>query len=576
MKKKMYYINHKDRISKLPEEIIHHILSFLLIKDAIQTSVLSKTWKYVCSSYKIVQSLHFDETLFALELPLSAQSAGQDQEIKDRFMNFVNNRLLTINQQHTPVLELTSNLVVNNADFSHVDRLMNLVRQTKVEELCIFVQTKDFSWYSEIREDACYDFPYLEILVSSKWLQSLTVRGCRLSSTVGNYVIGMYSSLKQLWLSHVFVSNEETISNLAISCPLIELLEFECCTFGMGTLTLSIFHKLKKAYVEGFQYGEIGEVDIRECVNLESFSCTTHLELLFNSDGGSNIRDLRLVDHPLVYGDLTADFPLLEKAKLVIEDIRVDWFKAANYHLRKLEIEFDPRKIYVDCPNLRYFKYRGSGCKKVFIDCPNLRELLYEGDQVPSLLKLNLPTHKCLVKLHFCLSCDLDTSWFIRFKVFMEHIAGQKIYLSIGFDSRFDPWIQSRIQVEFELNEFGARIRPSQQNNVHLKVARQNHLTKQTSAAFVDGLVWSTYPTTLTILGYCTGIIEYLCKKLASKGRDGCCEQFCNKFWWHNIEDFDATSGNKDMKENLASMVMMHNNSTEKSCFTFKWRFDLH
>ncbi|KMS95289.1 hypothetical protein BVRB_009670 [Beta vulgaris subsp. vulgaris] len=566
----MYYINHKDLISKLPEEIFHRILSFLLIKDAIRTSVLSKTWKYVCSSYKIVQSLYFDETLFA---SLSAQR-GQDQEIKDRFMNSVNNRLLTINQQHTPVLELTLNLVVNNADFSHVDRLMNLVRQTRVEELCIFVQTKDFCWY-DICADTCYNFPYLEILVSSKWLQSLTVRACRLSSTVGNYVVGMYSSLKHLWLSHVMVSDEETISNLASSCPLIELLEFKCCTFGMKTLTLSIFHKLKNAYVEGSQNGRICEVDIRECVNLESFSCTAHLELLFSSD--NPIRDLHLVDNYIVYGDLTADFPLLEKAKLVTEDIDADWFKAANYHLRKLEIEFDPHEIYVDCPNLRYFKYRGCGCKKVFIDCPNLRELLYEGDQVPSLLKLNLPTDKCLVKLHFRLSCDLDTSWFIRFKVFMEHIAGQKIYLSIGFDSRFDPWIQSRIQVEFELNEFGATIRPSQQNNVHLKVARQYHLRKRTSAAFVDGLVWSTYPSTLTILGYCNGIVEYLCKKLASKGRDGCCcEQFCNKFWWHNIEDFEATSGNEDMKENLASMVKVHNNSTENSCFTFKWHFDLH
>ncbi|XP_057249275.1 F-box/LRR-repeat protein At3g26922-like [Beta vulgaris subsp. vulgaris] len=393
----MYKCNHKDRISKLPEEMIHHILSFLLIKDATQTSVLSKTWKTVCSSYKILQSLHFDENLFALELLISAQS-GQEpkiQEIRDRFMNFVNNRLLTIQQQHSPVLKLTLNLVVLNAEFSPVDRLMNLVTQTKIEELCIFVQSKDSFWY-EICADTFYNFPYLEILVSSKWLQSLTVRDCQLSSTVGNYVVGMYSSLKHLWLSHVMVSDEESISNLASSCPLIELLEFKGCTFGMETLTLSIFHKLKKASVEGFQCGRICEVDIRECVNLESFSCTAHLELLFNSDGGSNIRDLHLVDHPIVYEELTADFPLLEKAKIVTKNIGVDWFKAANYHLMKLEIEFNPHEIYVDCPNLRYFKYRGFGCKKVFIDCPNLRELLYKGDQVPSILKLNLPTDKCL------------------------------------------------------------------------------------------------------------------------------------------------------------------------------------
>ncbi|KMS95294.1 hypothetical protein BVRB_009710 [Beta vulgaris subsp. vulgaris] len=279
-------------------------------------------------------------------------------------------------------------------------------------------------------------------------LLSLTVRDCRLSFTVGNYVVGMYSSLKQLWLSHVLVSNEETISNLASSCPLIELLEFECCTFGMETLTLSIFHKLKKASVEGFQYGRICQVDIRESVNLESFTCTTYLELLLSSDGGSNIRDLYLLDSPIVYGDLTADFPLVEKAKLVTEEVDADWFKAANYHLRKLEIEFDPREIYVDCPNLRYFKYCGFSCKKVFIDCPNLRELLYDGDEVPSILKLNLPTDKCLVKLHFSLSCDLDTSWFIRFRVLMEHIAGQKIYLTLGFDSS----LQNRIQISNSMN----------------------------------------------------------------------------------------------------------------------------
>jgi len=36
----------EDRISKLPDEIIHRILSTLDVKVVVQTSILSKRWRY--------------------------------------------------------------------------------------------------------------------------------------------------------------------------------------------------------------------------------------------------------------------------------------------------------------------------------------------------------------------------------------------------------------------------------------------------------------------------------------------------------------------------------------------------
>ncbi|GLT67143.1 hypothetical protein SLA2020_394720 [Shorea laevis] len=41
----------EDRISKLPNEVLSHVFSFLPTKDVVRTSILSKRWKYAWTSY---------------------------------------------------------------------------------------------------------------------------------------------------------------------------------------------------------------------------------------------------------------------------------------------------------------------------------------------------------------------------------------------------------------------------------------------------------------------------------------------------------------------------------------------
>ncbi|KAI3863117.1 hypothetical protein MKW98_015575 [Papaver atlanticum] len=69
-------VENLDRISDLPDNIIHHILSFLLIKDVIRTSFLSKRWRYKWTS---VPTLEFDGLVFSP---------------KTKFMNFIDSVLL--------------------------------------------------------------------------------------------------------------------------------------------------------------------------------------------------------------------------------------------------------------------------------------------------------------------------------------------------------------------------------------------------------------------------------------------------------------------------------------------------
>ncbi|XP_026428087.1 F-box/LRR-repeat protein At4g14103-like [Papaver somniferum] len=50
----------EDRISNLPDSLLHHILSFLGIKDGARTSIISKRWNYIWTT---IPTLHFENTI---------------------------------------------------------------------------------------------------------------------------------------------------------------------------------------------------------------------------------------------------------------------------------------------------------------------------------------------------------------------------------------------------------------------------------------------------------------------------------------------------------------------------------
>ncbi|KAK2441754.1 FBD-associated F-box protein [Trifolium repens] len=81
-----------DRISRLPDPILCHILSFLPTKFAATTSVLSKRWKFVWLS---VLALNFDDQAF---------------NDFDNFYKFVNLIMFTLRDEKTSIHSFTMKL----------------------------------------------------------------------------------------------------------------------------------------------------------------------------------------------------------------------------------------------------------------------------------------------------------------------------------------------------------------------------------------------------------------------------------------------------------------------------------
>ncbi|ESR44416.1 hypothetical protein CICLE_v10013339mg [Citrus x clementina] len=88
-----------DRISELPHEILHQVLSSITTKSAIHTSILSKRWQHL---WKFTSTVHFSPSLVEFALAHHVQvlvlnfktSPLPDTAFDFTFSSYINNRSL--------------------------------------------------------------------------------------------------------------------------------------------------------------------------------------------------------------------------------------------------------------------------------------------------------------------------------------------------------------------------------------------------------------------------------------------------------------------------------------------------
>ncbi|KAI3462369.1 hypothetical protein Pfo_019032 [Paulownia fortunei] len=218
-----------DRLSELPEPLLVQILSFLEMKDAVKTGILSKMWKHLWT--------HVDKIV--LEFDVRRQSSEKLPE----FISFVHHTLM---QCTCPNLKKFSLFAFHdNFDTKLLDEWLQWVFKKNLEFLNLDIIVDD------------YCFPKWFYHNSS--LVKLDINMNNPDWDLGQEV--SWTSLKSLHLSNVLIGDEQ-IANLLSGCPVLEtIVLFEPVSISYLNIMWPSVRTLKLINLDDFGFSDWLEID---------------------------------------------------------------------------------------------------------------------------------------------------------------------------------------------------------------------------------------------------------------------------------------------------------------------------
>ncbi|XP_026428084.1 putative F-box/LRR-repeat protein At3g59230 [Papaver somniferum] len=200
-----------DRISDLPESLLHHIHGSLDIKEGARTSVLSKKWNNI---WRTVPTLHFSE-------PWQDDRPVPTADETEKFMNFVDGTLYGRNSSNVDKFILwwdapMSDIRVHNWITSVIRANVKEIGLALIQEHGLFIPLSLFT---------------CESLIS---LQVLTNPSIRLPKHI------YLPRLKRLELYHFEFTNESWNEELFSSSHVLEELILHGCIYHVRNFSISI------------------------------------------------------------------------------------------------------------------------------------------------------------------------------------------------------------------------------------------------------------------------------------------------------------------------------------------------
>ncbi|CAL5417364.1 unnamed protein product [Camellia sinensis] len=271
----------KDRISSLPDSILHEILSSMDdLASAIQTCVLSKRWRYVWTS---LPNLRFDFNQL-------------DEVSMSRFKRFVNQVLsLRENNSNVYIFYFSSGYLVDPCLFK---KCISYAVRHNVQQLHL-----NAFGYSELD-----DFPLCFFNYAS--LKELKLANCGNNSMLLDKPL-RFPALKTLHLNRFGRDSANFITQTVGNCPNLETLILDCLYLNCFNITAPKLRKLELCYAEdslGLYYES--EIVI-SAPRLTSFKFEGHASPVFSP------ASFPCLDH--VYVDVIPMFYRFQLASIVKE-----------------------------------------------------------------------------------------------------------------------------------------------------------------------------------------------------------------------------------------------------------------
>ncbi|XP_016172589.1 F-box/LRR-repeat protein At3g59190-like [Arachis ipaensis] len=371
-----------DQISSLPEIILHDILSRLPKQDAINTSLLSKTWREIFCTFPILSICDRESISWS-------SKRKKDRQIK-RFLDYGKQRLLRFSEQGLAIKEFTLKLSLTCFDlqliYPDVDQWLKLASECDLQTLKLCLPTLK-------KDDPCLCYILHPGVIEARSLNKLVLKGrIRFDKEFLNPSV-KFSSLCVLSLSYVLFDDEGAIEHVISHSPLIERITLKRCYVynpqGAGDMQISL---MKSVSMHGLQ--NLKGVDIQGVQNV--YIDAPNIEKLYyvadsygppkmNFDSCGNLRALTLMNMNIKFTftatwflHLSSKFPFLESLELV-DCCMFKNIKISSSQLKALVLCCSTmEKIEIDTPNLLSFRYyyTGDNLPSIsFLSCSNRLEV---------------------------------------------------------------------------------------------------------------------------------------------------------------------------------------------------------
>ncbi|KAI3888033.1 hypothetical protein MKW92_029281 [Papaver armeniacum] len=239
----------EDRISKLSDPLLCHILSFLPFENIVATSVLAKRWRFVWNSVPILDITH-----------MKSSDPFKDDDLHTKhFVNFMDRMFILRDLSTIKYFALHTYIT----DDYNMNSWISAVIRRKVEDIYLLLPHSD---------------EYTPFLIPSSLFTCESLVTLRMGVDV---VLNLprsvhFPKLKLLSLMGVRIKDKYFIEQLLSNCPVLEDLTLDSCTWdGINDLCISS-PTLKRLCLGGPPILPCGEIKINAPL-LEYLSYTDFL-----------------------------------------------------------------------------------------------------------------------------------------------------------------------------------------------------------------------------------------------------------------------------------------------------------